>query len=154
MKTEKVVVQRDSKGEFVDLEGLRCPATGYATVRDEQWQPRGRIPILDVPQISDYKWQLDCLKSRLAHPEHYPDEDVPATIEYLRQWLAEHSPDDPPQKREYQYVRPQNQQGQRKQKVILLEIPREEEIHNLQQVVQEKQMVSLERVPSQKEGKI
>lgn len=43
--------------------------------------------------MSDYKWQLNCLKDRLKNPEKYKAfENVPATIERLTKWLVEHIP--------------------------------------------------------------
>lgn len=57
------------------------------------------IPVLDIPQMSDYKWQLNCLIDRLEHPEKYADsENVEEHITQLRKWLAEHSPDEPDSK--------------------------------------------------------
>lgn len=54
-------------------------------------QNQGFVPILDIPQISDYQWQKSALESRLAHPERYAGkEDVEATVARLRKWLAEH----------------------------------------------------------------
>ena len=50
------------------------------------------IPVVDIP-MSDYHWQLSCLKSRLEHPEYYEaTEDVPVVIERIKRWLAEHTP--------------------------------------------------------------
>lgn len=43
--------------------------------------------------ISDYKWQLQALQSRLDDPEMYRTglgEDVEAVIAQLRKWLEEH----------------------------------------------------------------
>ena len=47
----------------------------------------GVFPILDIPQVSDYKWQLDALESRLRHPEYYAEEDLPAAVERLKAYL-------------------------------------------------------------------
>ncbi len=47
----------------------------------------GAFPILDMQLVSDYRWQLDCLESRLQHPEFYTEEDLPATVERLRRYL-------------------------------------------------------------------
>ena len=48
------------------------------------------IPLLDIPMMSDYKWQLGCLKSRLEHPENYADsENVEEVILKLHQWLED-----------------------------------------------------------------
>ncbi|MGN0488383.1 MAG: hypothetical protein ACI4HO_03865 [Ruminococcus sp.] len=74
------------------------PIDGYAipTVNGYKisTQPiQGSIPILSIPMMSDYKWQQECLKSRLKHPERYSEyEDVNATIAKLRKWLDEHEP--------------------------------------------------------------
>jgi len=51
----------------------------------------GAIPLVDIPMMSDFKWQFDCLQDRLMYPEKYRDkEDVEATIVRLRKWLSEH----------------------------------------------------------------
>lgn len=43
--------------------------------------------------MSDYNWQLNCLKDRLEHPEKYEKtEDVTAAIKRLKNWLAENVP--------------------------------------------------------------
>ncbi|MGN0546474.1 MAG: hypothetical protein ACI4I3_04005 [Acutalibacteraceae bacterium] len=50
------------------------------------------VPLVDIPMMSDYKWQLDCLISRIEHREIYETllhEDVDATINKLKKWLAE-----------------------------------------------------------------
>lgn len=63
---------------------------GYKSVVDEDGNFFGKVPIVDIPQISDYQWQLDCLNDRLQHPEKYEDiENVEETIAKLRKWLAE-----------------------------------------------------------------
>lgn len=49
------------------------------------------VPRLNIKQMSDYQWQLNCLNDRLEHPEKYaPFENVQERIEHLRKWLAEH----------------------------------------------------------------
>ena len=51
------------------------------------------IPLLNIPFMSDYNWQLNCLKDRLEHPEKYEKtEDVTAAINRLKNWLAENIP--------------------------------------------------------------
>lgn len=74
--------------ETYEIAGKSYPVIGYAK------QPGyGRIPIVDIPMMSDYKWQLGCLESRLKHPEVYAEhvgEDIPAVIERLKDWLLEH----------------------------------------------------------------
>lgn len=64
------------------------PVIDYVTTKET-----GPVPLVDVPMMSDYKWQLSCLQSRLENPEPYRaiGEDVEAVITDLRRWLAEHS---------------------------------------------------------------
>lgn len=48
----------------------------------------GVFPIVDVPLVSDYKWQLDALEDRLRHPERYEErEDMAAVIQKIRTYL-------------------------------------------------------------------
>ncbi len=50
----------------------------------------GVFPILDLPMVSDYKWQLEALESRLRHPKQYEGrEDMAAAIGRLRKYLEE-----------------------------------------------------------------
>jgi len=53
------------------------------------------LPLVNVPFMSDYKWQYECLQDRLKEPDKYREigEDVEATIEHLKKWLAEHAAD-------------------------------------------------------------
>lgn len=68
--------------------GVEYPVVG--TVKDELF---GTVPIVDIPMMSDFKWQLTSLEDRLADPEKCIKtfgEDVEAVIADLRQWLQEH----------------------------------------------------------------
>ncbi|MBR4857709.1 MAG: hypothetical protein IKU08_00840 [Clostridia bacterium] len=51
------------------------------------------LPIVNIPFMSDYKWQYECLQDRLKAPDKYRaiGEDVEATIEHLKKWLTEHA---------------------------------------------------------------
>lgn len=61
------------------------------TVSAENGVKTTSIPVLNIKQMSDYDWQLNCLKDRLEHPEKYADfEDVDETVKKLRKWLDEH----------------------------------------------------------------
>ena len=53
------------------------------------------VPVVDVPLMSDIKWQRMALEERLRHPELYAllGEDVPATVQQLRAWLRENDPE-------------------------------------------------------------
>ena len=74
------------KQETYSVGGREFPVVGHAKVMN-----RNREVVVDIPQVSDYQWQLDCLDDRLQHPETYaPFEDVEEHIAQLRQWLATH----------------------------------------------------------------
>ncbi len=66
------------------IQGRVFPVKCYAVTPQT-----GPVPILDVPMLSDLKWNKMCLQSRLEHPEHYAaTEDVGAVIADLRQLIA------------------------------------------------------------------
>ncbi len=52
-------------------------------------EPTVTFPVTHT--VSDYKWQYDCLISRLKHLETYEKqgEDVTAVIQHLIDWLME-----------------------------------------------------------------
>lgn len=53
----------------------------------------GPLPVVDMADDSDYRWQKSNLEARLRHPELYAavlGEDVPAVIARLRRWLADY----------------------------------------------------------------
>lgn len=68
--------------------GVFLPVKEYALLEGDNYP----IPVIEIETVSDYKWQLDCLNSRLENPEKYREggEDVEAVIAKLRQWLEEH----------------------------------------------------------------
>lgn len=75
--------------EVYEINGKAYPVIDYVTdiVNGMKYK---HIPRVDMPIMSDYRWQMDALKSRLEHPEHYESfEDVPRAIERLRRWLRE-----------------------------------------------------------------
>lgn len=74
------------EGTTYTVAGKEFPVIGYTNFNGKL------VPLVDIPSMSDYKWQLMCLHDRLEHPEKYRDtEDVDATIERLKKWLAEHT---------------------------------------------------------------
>ena len=74
-----------------ELAGREYPITGYEKIKDKDGNVLFAAHVIDLPMVSDYEWQLDCLKSRLEHPERYAAfEDVYETIEHLRRWLLDH----------------------------------------------------------------
>ena len=75
-------------GEVYRLAGQDYPVTARVKM-----QGGLNVPLVDLPMMSDYAWQLGALKSRLEHPEVYAQfEDVEETVAHLRQWLAENEP--------------------------------------------------------------
>lgn len=74
--------------ETYKIGDLEYPISRYVKVKGF-----GDLPVVDIPMMSDYDWQRSCLESRLKYPELYrATEDVEATIEKLRKWLAERQP--------------------------------------------------------------
>ena len=48
------------------------------------------VPVVDVPVMSDFRWQLNALKSRLQRPDLYEKQEyVPHTVNKLRHWLIQ-----------------------------------------------------------------
>ena len=75
-------------GETYRLAGQDYPVTARVKM-----QGGLNVPLVDLPMMSDYTWQLGALKNRLEHPEVYAQfEDVEETVARLRQWLAENKP--------------------------------------------------------------
>jgi len=52
----------------------------------------GAVPLVDIPMMSDYRWQQKALQDRLEHPGKYRliGEDVEETISQLREWMDAH----------------------------------------------------------------
>ena len=83
-----------NKPNTYNVGGKDYKVEGYIKANDTETGEQFFVPLVDIPVMSDYKWQLICLKSRLEHPESYEaTEDVPAVIERLKRWLAEHTPE-------------------------------------------------------------
>lgn len=62
---------------------------GYAVSENTE----EKYPIVDIPMMSDYKWQLESFRSRLKHPEVYREflgEDVELVVSRLMSWLLSH----------------------------------------------------------------
>lgn len=79
--------------ETYNIGGQEYPVIKYVPVKDSAGNliSDEEIPLIDLPWVSDYKWQLDCLNDRLEHPEKYAAfENVEERIAYLRKWLKEH----------------------------------------------------------------
>lgn len=79
--------------ETYNIIGKEFPIVGYAALRNDKGEvTQDTIPIVDLPWVSDYKWQFDCLVDRLEHPEKYAAfEDVEERILHLKTWLLDHA---------------------------------------------------------------
>lgn len=73
--------------DTMEIGGRSFPIIGYVSCKEMG----ASVPLVDIPMMSDYRWQLLALNDRLEHPEKYSGEDVAATISHLRKWLDEHS---------------------------------------------------------------
>lgn len=83
----------DIPGTVVTRGGVYAEAGGeyYPVTAMQATEKFGFVPVLNIPQMSDYRWKKQCLESRLAHPEQYAKiENVAACMARLRKWLAEH----------------------------------------------------------------
>lgn len=72
----------------MEVAGRSYPVAGMVEVA-----PGVEVPLLDIPMMSDFNWQLEALVSRLQDPERYKTalgEDVPAVISRLCDWLWAH----------------------------------------------------------------
>lgn len=77
--------------EKYQINGKEFKITGYAKLKDKDENPTSKIvPIIDIPQDSDYKYQLMSLRSRIMHPEYYEaSENILEVMEELKTWLIE-----------------------------------------------------------------
>lgn len=82
-----------NKPDTYTISGRKYKVEEYVKVKNKDTQEQYFLPLVDIPMVSDYKWQSDALESRLKHPEWYEkDENVSEVIERLKAWLSEHTP--------------------------------------------------------------
>lgn len=80
--------------ETYEINGKEYPIAGYVETANEDTGESSYIPVVDIPMMSDYNWQLLALNDRLSHPERYEaTENVKETVERLYGWLREHKPE-------------------------------------------------------------
>lgn len=73
---------------FMEVNGRYFPVAAMVRLA-----PGVEKPLLDIPQMSDFSWQLGALEDRLKDPDGYArtlGENVAEKIDRLRQWLWEH----------------------------------------------------------------
>lgn len=83
----------DIPGTVVTQEAVYAEAGGnyYPVIAMQSTEKFGLVPVLNIPQMSDYQWKKCCLESRLAHPERYAKiENVVDSVARLRKWLMKH----------------------------------------------------------------
>ena len=71
------------------IAGKTYPVDGYVKAPNLD----GVVPIVGMKMMSDYRWQLNSLMSRINNPEVYREnlgEDVDAVIAKLTSWVTEH----------------------------------------------------------------
>lgn len=90
-KTEsvKLTLIPAQDGEKYDFgNGFSLPLSAHAVNSEQNID----LPVFDT--MTDYKWQLRGLQSRLKHPESYAKfEDVEESKRHLMQWLTENEPE-------------------------------------------------------------
>ena len=66
-----------NKPDTYTISGRKYKVEEYVKVKNKDTQEQYLLPLVDIPMVSDYKWQSDALESRLKHPEWYEkDENV------------------------------------------------------------------------------
>lgn len=73
---------------FMEVNGEYFPVAAMVRLA-----PGVEKPLLDIPMMSDFTWQLGALESRLKDPDGYArtlGENVAEKIDRLRQWLWAH----------------------------------------------------------------
>lgn len=78
--------------EMMKVVGRAYPIAGYVAIENLY-----SVPLVDIPMMTDYKWHLLSLHSRLADPEFYRTvlgEDVDKAVTQLQELLRRY--DDQP----------------------------------------------------------
>jgi len=80
------------QGGFASLETMKIGGRSYPIVGTVNSKAFGAVPLVDIPMMSDYRWQQKALQDRLEHSEKYRliGEDVEETISQLREWMDAH----------------------------------------------------------------
>ena len=83
----KIVFEPAPQGSKEEiLPGVFVQIDGHYVSKDKQYT------LTCISTVSDYKWQLDCLISRMFHPDSYA-ETWYSDVTYLINWLNEHEPE-------------------------------------------------------------
>lgn len=91
------IIKKQGK-EYIDFgNGTKIAITGYnMIIEKETGKEFGVVPMISMPDDADYRWQLNCLKSRLETPQNYEEsENVQEVIEHLIEWLSDYEEQHP-----------------------------------------------------------
>lgn len=85
----KLKIEPAPMGERYDFgNGVSLPVAAHAVNKEYGIS----LPVFNT--MSDYKWQLNGLRSRIKKPTGYATcEDVEAVKQYLMQWLTDNEPE-------------------------------------------------------------
>lgn len=75
--------------ETIVIGGKTYPVVGYVKAPNAE----NTVQLVDIKMMSDFRWQLNSLMSRINNPEVYREnlgEDVDAVIAELTTWVTEH----------------------------------------------------------------
>lgn len=73
------------------METLRIAGRDYPIIGYDEIEEVGTVPRVEIPMMSDIKWQMLALKQRLENREKFSKiEDVDAAIQSLKKWLLAH----------------------------------------------------------------
>lgn len=72
-----------------NVAGREYPISDYVETKEF-----GTLPIVDIPMMTNYKWQKLCLEFRIKNRELYgKHEDVDTSIAELQAWIAKNEPE-------------------------------------------------------------
>lgn len=77
--------------DMVQIGGREYPILDIVKTKDGR-----EVPLVDIPMMSDFKWQLTSLEDRLADSVKYVetlDENVEDTVTKLFHWIVENLKD-------------------------------------------------------------
>ena len=70
------------------------PITGFVQAENKETGEELTVPVVNIPIMSDRKYQMMCLNDRINYPEKYEAmENVEETVTKLQRWLREHKPE-------------------------------------------------------------
>jgi len=78
-----------------ELYGKEYKVLKQIALKNEEGKIVGFAPLLDIPMMSDYQWQLGCLQGRIEQRHLYENhENVDEVIEKIKKYIIEHTTTD------------------------------------------------------------